>query len=34
MKSGPGEPDMNRSGSHPNHENLMVYEGLLPQGPA
>jgi hypothetical protein len=27
-----GETDMNRFGSHPNHENCSLYEGPLPHG--
>jgi hypothetical protein len=26
------ETDMHRFGSHPNHKNLTLYEGLPPQG--
>ena len=26
------ETGMNRFGSHPIHENIILYEGLLPQG--
>ena len=30
--SGSGETDMNRFGSHPNHENRTIYEGPPHQG--
>ena len=32
LKKGSGETDMNRFGSHPNHENRSLYEVPPPQG--